>query len=548
MIYIVHRGSAIKMLWKNLHDNKRRFAAALIIGLIYHGICVIVPTLSGKLINSFIGGQSSSTHFLFIYLAFSALQIIFFLLDQKASTHFEIRQKQIMRKNVFQSVSGKDCETKKKTAAYISFVNNDIPVAASQFFLGTIDMIKCAALIGFSALSLMNVHFILGLVVILLSVMIVCVPNFIRKKSGEARTTYSEKMAAYNAHLQSYLGGLRVIALFRYHGRANRLMEERNGAAASAEIELAKHQRFVQGVTAFLQTSKTVLILAIGALLIARKEMNAGDLIVVLELDGVIGAPIEYLSYIIHSKNEAFPLVKEYAKIVECQKISGGAVTVDNIASLELDNVKFHAGEVDILKDISVKFEKGKKYIITGPSGSGKSTLLNLIAGMEDAASGSILVNGVHISSLSKNAYWDKLCLVLQEPYLFETTLKENILLGRDIPQEKYTQVLERMKLTYLLDRYADSTISPELADTLSGGEKQRVCLARAMVGAPDFYLLDEITSALDKDTAQTIEAEILSEEATVVHVCHKPTPQLYSRYDVHYRMEEGRLQETRET
>lgn len=450
-----------------------------------------------------------------------------------------------MRKNVFCAISRKDYVKKEKIASYTSFINNDIPAASSQFFLGTIDIIKCVTLIGFSALSLINVHFILGFIVIILSISIVCIPNLIRKKSGASRKAYSDQMAAYNAQLQSYLGGLKVIASFRYHGRANRFMERRNNEVTSSELVLGKHQRFVQGVTAFLQTLKTVLILVIGVLLITRKEINIGDLVVVLELDTVIGAPIEFLSYIIHGKNEAIPLIEEYANIVETQEdASDGVAPIETVEALRLRDVEYHVGDMKILQGITSDFEKRKKYIITGPSGSGKSTLLNLLAGIKKASSGSILVNGADISASNKAAYRDKVCAVFQEPYLFETTLEENILLGRDIPQWKYHSVIDRLKLTYLLERYADCTVSAELADTLSGGEKQRVCLARAMVGQPEFYLLDEVTSALDKDTARTIESAILSEDAAIIYVCHKPTPELYDQYDVHLQLEQGKLQE----
>lgn len=539
----------MKLLWKHMQDNRHRFVLALSIGVIYTAISVIVPTISGELINGFIGGQPNGMKILFLYLICSALQIVFFLFDEKASKHFDAHQKHMMRRNVFCAISRKDYVKKEKIASYSSFINNDIPVASSQYFLGTIDIIKCMTLIGFSALSLIHVHFILGFIVIILSISIVCIPDLIRKRSGASRKAYSDRMAAYNAQLQSYLGGLPVIAFFRYHGRANRFMEDRNNAVTSSEIVLCKHQRFVQGVTAFLQTLKSVLILVIGVILIARNEMNIGDLVVVLELDTVIGAPIEFLSYIIHGKNEAIPLVEEYADIVAAQEDENdGIAPVETVEALRLRDVAYHVGEVNILQGITSDFEKGKKYIITGPSGSGKSTLLNLLAGMEKATSGFILVNEANICTSNKAAYREKVCAVLQEPYLFEATLEENILLGRDIPQWKYHSVVDRLKLTYLLQRYADCTMSPELADTLSGGEKQRVCLARAMVGQPEFYLLDEVTFALDKDTARTIESAILSEEAAIIHVCHKPTPELYDQYDVHLQLEHGKLREVPRT
>lgn len=161
---------------------------------------------------------------------------------------------------------------------------------------------------------------------------------------------------------------------------------------------------------------------------------------------------------------------------------------------------------------------------------------------MIEISSGTLLINGCDVQTIAKEAYRRKVCVVFQEPYLFELTLEENILLGRDIQPDRYREVIERLQLSYLLERYANCTMSPELADTLSGGEKQRVCLARAMVGQPEVYLLDEVTSALDKDTASAIEAAILAEKVTIIHVCHKPTLELYSQYDVHLQIEQGLL------
>ncbi len=534
----------MKAFWKNLYGNRTKYLAALCIGIVYSAICVVVPTLSGEVVNSFIYQQDTNLAVLLLFLGVSSLQIIFFLLDQKASKSFDIHQKRIMRANVFQAISRRDQIKKEKIAEYSSFLNNDIPVASNQFFLGTIDIVKCLALIGFSAASLMFTHYILGFIVVALSIAIVCIPNIIRKKSGSARKDYSQKMAAYNSRLQSYLGGLRVIAFFSYRKRACDFLEQDNDAVGIAEIKLAKHQRFVQGVTAFLQTLKTVLILVLGVILISKREIDVGGLIVVLELDEVIGAPIEVLSYIIHGRNEARPLVKEYSEIVASQSATTyGETSTEAIDTIQLKDVKYHIDGVEILNGVTAVFEKQKKYIITGPSGSGKSTLMDILARICKVTSGDILINGCEVGAISKDAYRTRVCAVFQEPYIFEATLEENILMGRNISQERYQHIIEQLQLSYLLERYATSTISEELTNTLSGGEKQRICLARAMVGQPEVYLLDEVTSALDVDTAKIIETVILAEPATVIHVCHKPTEELLKKYDEHFVLDHGVLQ-----
>ena len=124
-----------------------------------------------------------------------------------------------------------------------------------------------------------------------------------------------------------------------------------------------------------------------------------------------------------------------------------------------------------------------------------------------------------------------------QEPYLFYDTIRENICLGRDVSDDEYQAILRKLNLGYLLDRYGDKEITPEIAEKLSGGEKQRITLARAMITHPQIYLLDEITSALDSKNSYEIEKLILSESAMIIYVCHKPNEDLLKLYDRIYTL-----------
>ena len=133
---------------------------------------------------------------------------------------------------------------------------------------------------------------------------------------------------------------------------------------------------------------------------------------------------------------------------------------------------------------------------------------------------------------------------MFQEPYLFRASLRENILLGREIPEEVYRSVIEKLRLQYLLDRCGGEELTPEAVETLSGGERQRVALARAMVGKPEMYLLDEVTSALDRENSELVERLMLEEDAAVIHVCHKPNEELLPLYHRRFVMAGGRLTE----
>ena len=139
-------------------------------------------------------------------------------------------------------------------------------------------------------------------------------------------------------------------------------------------------------------------------------------------------------------------------------------------------------------------------------------------------------------------AYYESICPVFQEPYLFYATLEDNICVGRPIPRDIYLDVIRKLNLEYLLDRYHGQELTPERMETLSGGERQRVALARAMVGRPSVYLLDEVTSALDQANAELVERLLLEEPSMVLHICHKPNPALRDRYDGIYELSDGVL------
>lgn len=528
-----------------LGRNRRFFLLTLTIGIVFSAIGVAIPTISGRLITSVVSDSANRTVMLAVFLLVSLLQIGFAELDEYAGNTLKIRQKDLMRKNGFRAFSTDDSAKREDIASFVSFVNNDIPSIAEQYFLGTIDIIKCTSIILLSALSLLYIHWILALVIVGVSILIVVLPNSMRKQGGAARKAYSGVLARYNTTLQSILDGIRIVKAYRSQKYASDSMDSADDQIIKSEMVLLKRQLIVWGITNALQVGKTVLILLIGITLVSRNEIDTGSLVAVIQLAEVISAPIEVLAYIRHSRNEALPLLKQYETMVQDRQAGYDSRTeqVGTLSQLSIDHVSYGVEGLTILKDVSIRFAAGRKYLITGESGSGKSTLLRLIAQIGDVQyQGRICYDQHEIRSVQHDSYYEKICPVFQEPYLFYATLADNICLGRPISKEVYYDVIKKLNLEYLLKRYQDQEITPEIMETLSGGERQRVALARAMVGQPEVYLLDEVTSALDQGNAEAIERLLLKERAMVIHICHKPNPALATQYDGRFVLAHGQL------
>lgn len=205
-------------------------------------------------------------------------------------------------------------------------------------------------------------------------------------------------------------------------------------------------------------------------------------------------------------------------------------------------NVTFMYKEKEILKDLNFAFQKGERIGIVGESGSGKSTFLRLLAGLLSPTEGIVSVDG----ETRADGIISKISMVMQEAMLMPLTIKENITLGKDVPRERIEEAIKAARLDQWINSLENGidTYLGDRANEISGGQAQRIAIARAMLKDADIILLDEPTSSLDKETTtDVLEAlDKLMDKKTVVHVTHHPD--LLKGYDRIITVKEGRFHE----
>ena len=192
-----------------------------------------------------------------------------------------------------------------------------------------------------------------------------------------------------------------------------------------------------------------------------------------------------------------------------------------------------------------MKFETGKSYAIVGGSGSGKSTLLNLMMDSENGYKGNILLDGVELKEIAPESLYDLISVIQQNVFVFNASIKDNVSMFREFPKEELDNVIRKAHLKELIMERGEDYLCGENGKGLSGGEKQRVSIARSLLRKSSVLLVDEATAALDARTAHQVSDNILDlSDMTRIVVTHTLEEAQMKRYDEIIVLKNGQITE----
>lgn len=329
---------------------------------------------------------------------------------------------------------------------------------------------------------------------------------------------------------------LRNIELVKSLGLANQEINRLNNTTykiLGLELKKVKHVRsmsFLQGTTVNFVRSVMVVILL---LLIFDKELTAGQYFTFLFYSFFLFNPVQELGNVIIAYREAEVSLLNFDRIINLPKEAKpeNPVAVGRITNLSFDHVSFkhQSARTNALHDISFSTNNGQTIAFVGPSGSGKTTLVKLLVGLYAPKEGRVLYNNVPGTEIDLNDLRNKIGFVTQDTQLFSGTIRENLLFVRpNATDEECMEVLKKAACQSLLDR-ADKgldTVIGEGGVKVSGGEKQRLSIARALLRQPDILVFDEATSSLDSITEEEItetirEVSVIKDHITIL-IAHR--------------------------
>lgn len=423
--------------------------------------------------------------------------------------------------------------TKRQTGGLMTRVSDDADEVSSFF----IDGIPYFFINVGTILATCVIMFLLNPLLAVGSVVLMPILFFISYRMLPRLWHYFGKRHRANRRLNGQMNenftGARVVKAFGQEEQEMTRFTRNNARVRDAELDVAKFDCQFSALYYFVEDFLTFLVWAAGsALIISGSGMELGLLITFSGYVGQLKWPLEFMSRIFrwytNAMNsaqrmfeiiDAVPEVKEAPEPLRPETLRG---------EIELKNVTFgYEPNKPILKDVSFKVESGEVLGIVGRSGAGKSTLVNLISRLYDTGEGEVLVDGVNVKKYGFRELRRNVAMVSQETYIFVGTVAENIAYARpDATREEIIRAAVQASAHDFICKMPQGydTILGPANRALSGGEKQRISIARAILADPKILILDEATSAVDTETELAIQKSLeqLEKGRTVLSIAHR--------------------------
>ena len=419
-----------------------------------------------------------------------------------------------------------------KSGALVSRVMTDVEGVRNLVGTGLVQLIggSITAIISLVILIRINAQMTLFVLVPVLIFALIALKAF-----GYIRPIFRARgkiNAEVTGRLTETLNGIRVIKGFNAETQEQHVFEK-------GVDELFQNVKKSLTATAFMTSSSTFLlglasagIMGMGGYFIMKNTMTYGEFVSFTLFLGFMIAPIVQMSNIGSQLTEAFAgldRTQELMAIPEENDLETRTLALTKIeGNVSFKNISFsYDDKTEVLHDISFEAPKGSVTALVGSSGSGKSTIAGLATAFLNPTSGQVLIDGVDLSKVDLRSFRSQLGVVLQDDFLYEGTIRENILFPRpDATEKELLTAVEGAYVNEFTDRFDDGldTLIGERGVKLSGGQRQRISIARALLARPKIVILDEATSNLDTQSEAFIQKSlsVLMQDRTTFVIAHR--------------------------
>ncbi len=423
------------------------------------------------------------------------------------------------------------------SASYVTAFNQNFSIIEEKVLQNRISILDSVICIVLAVLVLLWMNPLIAVISITAMAIPSLLPRLFTKALGTAQKTVMESTTAYNEKVSDLLNGYEVIKT--YHAEEEIFPQFSVGAKhlESSKEQLSSLMAKLYGLTTFSSVAVQFSVMGLAGFFAVKGYITLGSIVAVTQLTGQVISPAFELSAKISELKSTKPVLETLHNLSNPELSEKSAVRPLK-ECISLRSVSFRYADRSILENVSAIFEKGKKYAIIGKSGSGKSTLLKLLAGYYPEFDGDIYTD-------ESVALPDEIAMIHQSTFLFKDSIRNNLTMWKSYTEQEIMEAVKKAGLTEFVAALPQGldTLVEKNGSNFSGGECQRIAIARALLSGKEILLMDEATSALDEQTANAVERSILSlEDVTCISVTHRLASEAVSKYTAVLTMDAGKL------
>ena len=532
--------AALRKMLQFMKEEKRNLVFAFIVMAVNSGIAMLTPYLIGYTIDHYIQTKlyRGLITFTGILLAIYLISAATDYLQTKIMGSIGQRMLYSLRNAVFNKIQSLPIAffNQNKAGDLISRINNDTDRVNQFFSQSLLQFVDSIFTMLGAAIFLLAIHVELGASALIPAVFILIFVKIISPLVKKRNAASLKSTGGLSAEIQESLGNFKTIVAFNRRDYFRNKFNSANTINYKASVSAGLVNTVFVPVFTLFSNIAQLIVLAFGIYLISQGKFSIGLLISFIAYVQYFYQPLRQLATLWASFQTAMAAWDRISIILNLEtnlakKIEKHGIKIPNAPLLIFKNVSFQYPDgKKVLHDINFDLEAGKTYAFVGPTGGGKTTTASLIARLYDPTKGEVFLNGKDLRSFDTSELSQKIGFILQEPFLFNGTVRDNILYGNEalkmLGPEKLNDTLGSEGLYSLVERFENGLDTKIVSggDSMSLGEKQLIAFIRAVLRKPELLILDEATANIDTITEKLLEEilEKLPSSTTKVIIAHR--------------------------
>lgn len=516
-------------MFKLVQNHKVLYFISLILIVSYSVVDLLKSILMSYIFDDHL--LDSILSLIVIVLIFLGVYLIVSISQQYVVEVLKNKVRYSLNQNLYQSYASRNIESfqKKDSSEILNEFNNEVNVVIDNYVSSKLNVFSLTISLILGSLYIANLSVEILMFLLFCAFITIFINSIFKNRLKKNQMNYLDSMKQWLCSIKNLCRCFNDIKIFNLERKFCDDLDIENKNLEQSTLKNNGFIKILTSINSFISQAMFFLTLLFGIVLIHYNRLTVGQLLGIVQASNMVIMPIVNYANLRNMIQSSKPVLQKLLDNSMCYEENEPIVFDEQIHDIKIKHLSFSYGARLILDLNNLVIDQGKKYLVIGKSGDGKSTFLDILTKQKKADG--IYVNDKDLKDVQFSTYADTFSYVNQNNDLLPFSFEQNITLGRKMSKYSLKELVTIFNLESIFDKERDNLDFEHL--NLSGGEKQRICLARAMYRNKKWLFLDEAFSAIDKTNSDRIHQFILSNpDLTVLSIEHKVTKETVSLYD----------------